>query len=102
MAAFLALWSGMAWAQETTAPAPSEAVTVQPLEVVKAAQPDYKTLYLNALQRIEELEQALADREKLIQEALDLARGYRSDWEAERAIAEERKEQAAQALELGK
>lgn|GEM_PF-1479841 len=56
---------------------------------------ELKDLYLKALQRIVELETALQD-------ALDLARGYRSDWEEERALAEARKAEAEQALEAAK
>ncbi|HHY97110.1 MAG TPA: hypothetical protein GX509_00030 [Firmicutes bacterium] len=47
---------------------------------------DLKALYVATLQRLVELEKAY-------QEALDLARGYRSDWEDQRAIAEARKSQ---------
>lgn len=92
----LALWSVAAWAQETgppTAPATSEAVTVQPLEAIQAAEPDYKQLYFDALKRVQELEAAF-------QEAIDLARGYRSDWEDQRDIAEARKLQVDQTLKL--
>ncbi|HHY46979.1 MAG TPA: hypothetical protein GX506_06740 [Firmicutes bacterium] len=54
---------------------------------------DLKMQYFAALERIVELEQAC-------QEALDLARGYRSDLDDQRTIAEARKLQAEQALEL--
>lgn len=54
---------------------------------------ELKTLYFRALERIVELETA-------IQEALDIARGYRSDWAEQRAVAEARKTQTDQALGL--
>ena len=54
---------------------------------------DLKLQYFAALERIVELEQAY-------QEALDLARGYRSDLEDQKALAEARKLQTEQALEL--
>ncbi len=56
---------------------------------------ELKVLYLDALERIAQLQAAL-------QEALELARGYRSDWSEERAVAEARKMQTEQALEMAK
>ena len=99
--AFMALWSASAWAQEAgppgaPVPAAQETVTVEaldPVGTIQAAEPDYKMLYFDALKRVQELEAAF-------QEAIDLARGYRSDWKDERDIAEARKAQVDQTLKL--
>lgn len=63
------------------------------IESVPETYAELKKLYLDALERIAELEAA-------IQEALDLARDYRADWAEERAVAEARKGQADEALEM--
>lgn len=65
----------------------------EPLPVAQAAQPDYKAMYFEVLQRNLELETTL-------QQAIDLALGYRQDWEDQRDIAEARKLQADQTLRL--
>ncbi|MGE5593790.1 MAG: hypothetical protein ACM3X3_08950 [Betaproteobacteria bacterium] len=83
-----------ATAAATGAGATSEASASQGAEV-PGTYAELKELYLKALERIVELETAL-------QEALDLARGYRSDWEEERAIAEAQKTEAEHALEAAK
>ncbi len=71
----------------------SGGVTIQPLEAAQAAQPDYKAMYFAALERIQELEAKF-------QQALDLALGYRQDWEEQRGIAEARGAQVDQTLKL--
>ncbi|MEW6105216.1 MAG: hypothetical protein AB1563_02485 [Bacillota bacterium] len=81
-------------ASDAAAAAPSESGVPQDVQVPETYA-ELKALYLKALERIVELEAAL-------QEALDLARGYRSDWAEERAIAEARKAQTEQALEMAK
>ena len=81
-------------ANDAAAAAPSGSSAPQDVRVPETYA-ELKALYLNALERIVELEAAL-------QEALDLARGYRSDWVEERAIAETRKTQTEQALEMAK
>jgi len=81
-------------ANDAAAAAPSGSSAPQDVQVPETYA-ELKALYLNALERIVELEAAL-------QEALDLARGYRSDWVEERAIAETRKTQTEQALEMAK
>lgn len=86
------VWSAGALASDGDQEGPG-AVTIQPLEVVEAAEPDYKAMYFAALARVQELEAAL-------QEAIDLALGYRQDWAEQRDIAEARKVQTDQALKL--
>ncbi|MBC7083512.1 MAG: hypothetical protein H5T95_08480 [Firmicutes bacterium] len=81
-------------ASDAAVAAPSESSAPQDVQVPETYA-ELKALYLKALERIVELEAAL-------QEALDLARGYRSDWAEERAIAEARKAQTEQALEMAK
>lgn len=71
----------------------SGGVTIQPLEAAQAAQPDYKAMYFAALERIQELEATL-------QQAIDLALGYRTDWEDQKAIAEARKQQVDDVLKV--
>lgn len=81
-------------ASDAAVAAPSGSSAPQDVQVPETYA-ELKALYLKALERIVELEAAL-------QEALDLARGYRSDWAEERAIAEARKAQTEQALEMAK
>lgn len=81
-------------ASDAAAAAPSESSAPQDVQV-PGTYAELKALYLKALERIVELEAAL-------QESLDLARGYRSDWAEERAIAEARKAQTEQALQMAK
>lgn len=81
-------------ASDAVAAAPSGSSAPQDVQVPETYA-ELKALYLKALERIVELEAAF-------QEALDLARGYRSDWAEERAIAEARKAQTEQALEMAK
>ncbi len=77
-------------------------VAAQAAEAVTETAADYKALYFAALERIVELEAELAERDRLIAEAVELAKGYRADWEAQREIAEGRKAETEQALDLGK
>ncbi|MDK2932096.1 MAG: hypothetical protein PWR07_2227 [Bacillota bacterium] len=81
-------------ASDAAVAAPSGSSAPQDVQVPETYA-ELKALYLKALERIVELEAAL-------QEALDLARGYRSDWAEERAVAEARKAQTEQALEMAK
>lgn len=88
--------TGRAGTGETAAPqeAPVQ-VQVQVEGQVPETYAELKALYLSSLDRITELETAL-------QEAIDLARGYRSDWAEERAVAEARKTQTEQVLDMAK
>jgi hypothetical protein len=86
-------WPAGVWAQEVGPPPAEEVVTVDPLGTVQDAQPDYKALYFDALERLQEYEAAF-------EEALSLAKSYRSGWEAQRDIAEARGLQADQAIKL--
>ncbi|MGE5584031.1 MAG: hypothetical protein ACM309_00605 [Bacillota bacterium] len=99
--AALALLPAAAWAQEAEPPAASEAVIVKPLELAQEG-PDYKAMYFATLQRNLELEAELAERDKIILELRDLALGYRSDWEAERRVAEARQAETDKVIEIGK
>lgn len=87
----------VAQSPNTTGSQPADTAAPQMVRLEGAQLPEtyaeLKTLYLSALERIAELEAA-------IQEALDLARGYRSDWAEQRAVAEARKAQTDQALGL--
>jgi len=84
-------WNAGALASDGAQDSPPVA-TVQPLEAVEVG-PDYKAMYFAALARVQELEAAL-------QGAIDLALGYRQDWAEQRDIAEVRKAQTDQALQL--
>ncbi|NPV54663.1 MAG: hypothetical protein HPY71_14305 [Firmicutes bacterium] len=86
----------LAWTFTVCAEEPGPAdgtITVDPIGTVQAAQPDYKAMYFDVLDRY----QALEDK---LQQAIDLARGYRTDWEDQRRIAETRKEQLDNVLKL--
>ncbi|HHY47080.1 MAG TPA: hypothetical protein GX506_07270 [Firmicutes bacterium] len=89
----LIITAGAAVARAEEPGAINETVTIQPAEMIQAAQPDYKSMYFEALKRIEDLE-------AVIQQAIDLAKGYRSDWEEQRDIAEARKAQVDQIIKL--
>lgn len=82
-------WPTVAWAQDV-GPPPAE---LDPIVVIKDAEPDYKAMYFDAMRRNEEWEEAYW-------EAIALAKGYKSGWEAQRDIAEARKLQADQAIKL--
>lgn len=84
------VWARAVGAQEAGS---AGEVTIDPVGTIQAAQPDYKAMYFDVLKRVEELEDKL-------QQAIDLAKGYRTDWEDQRRIAETRKEQLDNVLKL--
>lgn len=86
-------WPTVAWAQDVGPPPAEETVTLEPIETVQAAIPDYKALYFDTLKQLQEYEAAF-------EEALSLAKSYRSGWEAQRDIAEARRLQVDQATKL--
>ena len=86
-------WPTVAWAQDVGPPPAESTVTLDLLQTVQAAPPDYKALYFDALERLQEYEAAF-------EEALSLAKSYRSGWEVQRDIAEARGLQADQAIKL--